>query len=60
MGDMVLPQSTSATNKVPTSNGEDLPVPGGIEYIPPTESTSATEPELMGEPLPPMGAVPEN
>jgi hypothetical protein len=47
MGDMAPPQSTSATDKVPTSTGHDIPVPpGGIEYVEPTEG------ELMGEPLP--------
>ena len=46
MGDMAPPQSTSATNKVPASTGNDIPVLGDIDYAQPTEG------ELMGEPLP--------
>lgn len=46
-------QSTPATGDVPTSNGEDLTVPGGIDYVPPTEPTTVIEPPLMGVPVDP-------
>ena len=55
MGDMAPPQSTSATDEVPASTGNTIPVLGDIDYVEPTEG------ELMGEPLPtPTGdKVPE-
>ena len=46
MGDMAPPQSTSATDKVAASTGNDIPVLCDIDYAQPTEG------ELMGEPLP--------
>jgi hypothetical protein len=58
MGDPVgypeTSQSTPATDDVSASTGNTIPIFGEIDYSKPTEG------ELMGEPLPPMGAVPEN
>ena len=62
-GEMAPPQSTSATNKVPTSNGEDLPFLGFIDHVEPTTlpttpattlgEITMTEPPLMGVPVDP-------
>lgn len=50
-------QSTPATNDVPTSNGEDFPILGGIDYVPPTTivepPTTVIDPPLMGVPVDP-------